>query len=193
MTSAIPSSMVDDPEAEIRDLMNRVASGRDRDAFESLFLYFGPRVKGLMIKSGATPDLAEDIAQEALITVWRKAPLYSFEKGKVATWVFTIARNLRIDRLRRQSSRPYEDVEDMDLPSQDAGGEEVLLGRQRDERVALALGELQPDQRRVIELSFVEDMPQSEIAKKLNLPLGTVKSRMRLAYGKLRERLEDLK
>jgi RNA polymerase sigma-70 factor, ECF subfamily len=146
-----------------------------------------------MIKSGATPDLAEDIAQEALITVWRKAPLYSPEKGKVATWVFTIARNLRIDRLRRQSSRPYEDVEDLDLPSQDAGGEEALLGRQRDERVALALGELQPDQRRVIELSFVEDMPQSEIAKKLNLPLGTVKSRMRLAYGKLRERLEDLK
>jgi RNA polymerase sigma-70 factor, ECF subfamily len=185
--------MPGDSEAEIRDLMNRVALGRDRDAFESLFLYFGPRVKGLMIKSGATPDLAEDIAQEALITVWRKAPLYSPEKGKVATWVFTIARNLRIDRLRRQSSGPYEDVEDLDLPSQDAGGEEALLGRQRDERVALALGELQPDQRRVIELSFVEDMPQSEIAKKLNLPLGTVKSRMRLAYGKLRERLEDLK
>jgi RNA polymerase sigma-70 factor, ECF subfamily len=193
MTSAIPSSMPGDPEAEIRDLMNRVALGRDREAFESLFLYFGPRVKGLMIKSGATPDLAEDIAQEALITVWRKAPLYSPEKGKVATWVFTIARNLRIDRLRRQSSRPYEDIEDLDLPSQDADGEEAVLGRQRDERVALALGELQPDQRRVIELSFVEDMPQSEIAKKLNLPLGTVKSRMRLAYGKLRERLEDLK
>jgi RNA polymerase sigma-70 factor (ECF subfamily) len=193
MSSAIPAAMPGDPEAEIRDLMHRVASGRDREAFESLFLYFGPRVKGLMIKGGAEPDLAEEIAQEALITVWRKAPLYSPDKGKVATWVFTIARNLRIDRLRRQTSRPYEVMEDLELPSDEPGGEETLLGRQRDELVAAALNELQADQRRVIELSFVEDMPQSEIAKKLNLPLGTVKSRMRLAYGKLRERLEDLK
>jgi RNA polymerase sigma-70 factor (ECF subfamily) len=193
MTSAISASMPGDPEAEISELMHRVANSRDRAAFQSLFLYFGPRVKGLMIKSGAEPDLAEDIAQEAMITVWRKAPLYSQEKGKVATWVFTIARNLRIDHLRRQSSRPYEDVEELDLPSQDAGGEETVIGRQRDERVSLALGQLQSEQRRVIELSFVEDMPQSEIAKKLNLPLGTVKSRMRLAYGKLREKLEDLK
>lgn len=193
MISALPVSAPPDGELDFQELMNRVARGRDRASFESLFLYFGPRVKGLMIKSGADADLAEDIAQEVLVTVWRKAELYSPDKGNVATWIFTIARNIRIDRLRRQSSRAYEDLEELDLASPDAGGEQAILETQRDRRVAEALNELQPDQRKVIELSFVYEMPQVEIAKKLSLPLGTVKSRMRLAYVKLRERLEDLK
>lgn len=193
MTSVVPAAMAVDPETAIKDLMNRVAVSRDREAFHLLYLRFGPRVKGFLMRSGADSDVAEDIAQDVMLTLWRKAELYSPEKGNVATWVFTIARNMRIDRLRRQSSKPYEDVNELDLAAPDAGGEETAIGNERDERVSLALQDLQPDQRAVIELSFVQDLSQSEIAKKLNLPLGTVKSRMRLAYGKLRQRLEDLK
>jgi RNA polymerase sigma-70 factor (ECF subfamily) len=193
MIRALPASASPDGELDFQELIDRVARERDRASFESLFLFFGPRVKGLMIRSGAQADLAEDIAQEVFVTVWRKAELYSPEKGNVSTWIFTIARNIRIDRLRRQSSRPYEDVAELEIASPEAGGEQVVSEVQRDRRVADALRELKPDQRKVIELSFVHDMPQAEIAKKLDLPLGTVKSRMRLAYAKLRERLEDLK
>jgi RNA polymerase sigma-70 factor, ECF subfamily len=193
MTGAVPAAMAADPETAIRELMHRVAVGRDREAFQLLYLQFGPRVKSVLMRSGADSDVAEDIAQDVMLTLWRKAELYSPEKGNVATWIFTIARNLRIDRLRRQSSKPYEDVTEIDLVSPDAGGEETTFGRERDMRVAEALADLQPDQRTVIELSFIQDLPQSEIAKKLDLPLGTVKSRMRLAYGKLRQRLEDLR
>lgn len=192
MMKALPSSSRPGQGQDDENLINRVACESDREAFQCLFLRFGPRVKSLMIKSGASPDLAEDLAQDVMLTVWRKAGLYSPERGSVAAWVFTIARNLRIDRLRRQSPQAYEDIADMNLEAADASGEEHAHSRQRDRLVGKAMAELPPDQRRVIEMSFIQDMPQVDIARKLALPLGTVKSRMRLAYVKLRERLEDV-
>ncbi|WP_244462654.1 sigma-70 family RNA polymerase sigma factor [Methyloceanibacter caenitepidi] len=170
-----------------------MARHRDREAFQRLFLHFGPRIKGLMIRSGSDADTAEDLAQEVMLTLWRKAGLYAPERGTVSAWVFTIARNVRIDRLRRQSSRPYEDIADLQLEAPGASGEEETEMRQRERLVGQALADLPAEQRRVVELSFVEDMPQAEIATALGLPLGTVKSRMRLAYAKLRERLETVK
>jgi RNA polymerase sigma-70 factor (ECF subfamily) len=149
-------------------------------------------VKAFMINSGASADTAEDLVQDVMLTLWRKAKLYSPERGSVAAWVFTIARNLRIDRLRRQSPQAYEDIADVNLAATDASGEEEAHLRQRDKLVGKAMAELPPDQRRVIEMSFIQDMPQADIARKLAVPLGTVKSRMRLAYVKLRERLEDV-
>ena len=145
-----------------------------------------------MINSGSGPDMAEDLVQDVMLTVWRKAGLYSPERGSVAAWVFTIARNLRIDRLRRQSPQAYEDIADVNLEAGNASGEEEAYLRQREKLVGKAMAELPPDQRRVIEMSFIQDMPQADIARKLAVPLGTVKSRMRLAYVKLRERLEDV-
>ena len=186
--SSYPEETLDD-----RALMERVARHRDREAFQRLFLHFGPRIKAVMIRSGTDSDTAEDLAQEVMLTLWRKAELYAPERGTVAAWVFTIARNTRIDRLRRQSSRVYEDIADLNLESPEADGEKETEMRQRDSLVGEALASLPPDQRRVVELSFVEDMPQAEIATALDLPLGTVKSRMRLAYAKLRERLEIVK
>lgn len=175
------------------ELVQRVACNRDRAAFRCLFLRFGPRVKALMIRSGADASMAEDLVQDVMLILWRKAELYSPERGSVAAWVFTIARNLRIDRLRRQSPQAYHDIDDLDLESPDASGEEEVHVRQKSMLVSEAVSQLPPDQKRVIELSFIYDMPQADIAQELGVPLGTVKSRMRLAYGKLRERLEDVK
>ncbi|MDF1775245.1 MAG: sigma-70 family RNA polymerase sigma factor [Rhizobiaceae bacterium] len=174
-------------------LMSDIAGNRDRDAFKALFMHFGPRIKALMLKSGARPEQAEDIVQIVMMTVWRKVHLYAPERGSVSAWIFTIARNARIDRLRRGSSQAYTDIDDLEIVSEEPDGEDNLFASQRTRKVAKALSELPEDQRHIIELAFMEDISQSEIATRLALPLGTVKSRMRLAYAKLKNKLEDLK
>lgn len=178
---------------EHRVLMAKVAASQDRAAFAMLFDHFGPRVKTLMLKAGADHAQAEDLVQDVMMTVWRKVDLYAPERGTVSTWIYTIARNARIDRLRRSSSQPYEDLDDVDVASDDADAEAETLAGQQARRIAEALQELPPEQREIIQLAFIDDLPQSEIAAKLALPLGTVKSRMRLAYAKLRTMLEELK
>jgi RNA polymerase sigma-70 factor (ECF subfamily) len=170
----------------------QVATKRDRAAFEQLFTHYGPRVKSMMIKAGAPPDQAEDLVQDVMMTVWRKAALYSPAKGAVSTWIFTIARNARIDRLRRQSSRPYEDVDNLDVADESDDGEAELYAAQKAGLIAEAMVELPDEQKQIIELAFMHDLPQSRIADRLSVPLGTVKSRLRLAYGKLKVKLEDL-
>ncbi|MFN0263621.1 sigma-70 family RNA polymerase sigma factor [Tepidamorphus sp. 3E244] len=175
-----------------RDLLSRVAETADRQAFRELFEHFAPRIKAWLLKSGADAALAEDLMQDVMMTVWRKVGLYNPQAGAASTWIFTIARNARIDRLRRASSRPYVDIDDIELPSEAADGEDEAFASQRAELIAAALDDLPPEQKQIMEMAFVEDMPQSEIAEKLTLPLGTVKSRMRLAYSKLRSKLEVL-
>ncbi|MEX3007184.1 sigma-70 family RNA polymerase sigma factor [Hoeflea sp. TYP-13] len=188
----------DDPkkksdQALFEALVSDVALSKDRKAFETLFINFGPRIKGMMLGSGASDDLAEDLMQEVMLTVWRKAALYAPERGTVATWIFTIARNARIDRLRRQPVQPYIDVEKVAIACDAPSAEARLIDSQNDEMVRTALSLLPEEQKTVIELAFLKFMPQSEIAAKLGLPIGTVKSRTRLAYKKLKEKLEDLK
>jgi RNA polymerase sigma-70 factor (ECF subfamily) len=146
-----------------------------------------------MMRKGASPDVAEDLVQEAMIAVWTKCGLYTPEKGSVATWVFTIARNLRIDRLRREQSVPVSELGDYDEASDEPGSDEVLSRAEEDRLVSRALTKIPSEQREVLILSYVEDVPQSEIASRLKLPLGTVKSRMRLAYRRLRQALETAK
>ena len=177
-------------EALFRNLIARIAQHRDRQAFGQLFDHFAPRLKSFMIRKNASSELAEDLVQEAMIAVWTKAGLYEPSKGSVTTWVFTIARNLRIDRIRRDVHMPTTELGDYDEPSEAPEGEELLGRKQEDGLVARALRSIPEEQRQILILSFVEDMPQSEIASKLSIPLGTVKSRMRLAYGHLRRILE---
>lgn len=176
-----------------RDLLARLASRQDRDAFRELFEYFAPRIKSWLLKSGSDAALAEDLMQDVMLTVWRKVHLYNPRFGAASTWIFTIARNARIDRLRRASSRPYIDIDDLEMASDAADGEEETFLQQRAGLVAAALDELPEEQAQVMKLAFVEDLPQSQIATRLALPLGTVKSRMRLAYEKLRHKLEVLR
>jgi RNA polymerase sigma-70 factor (ECF subfamily) len=175
-----------------RDLLTRIALTRDRAAFASLFDAFAPRVKSFMMRKGATAEQAEDLVQETMIAVWSKAQMYVAERGSVTTWIFTIARNLRIDRLRKEKSSLYSDIEDFDAESNDTPQDDAFSRLQEDGYVAKALAQIPVEQRELLILSYVEDMPQSEIAIKLQIPLGTVKSRMRLAYRKLRTLLETV-
>ena len=174
------------------DLLRRVADQADPAAFRELYETFGPRVKAYMVRKGADPGTAEDLAQETLLTVWRKAALYAGDKGSMTTWVFTIARNLRIDRLRREM--PWQELpeERYAEASGEALPDEVLAEKERQVRVQSALAQLPADQREVVVLAYVEGLSQSEIAAQLRLPLGTVKSRMRIAYQKVRVALEGI-
>jgi len=182
------------PQAELfARLLKDVAEHRDRQAFAQLFEHFGPRLKGFMMRKGANAELAEDLVQDAMIAVWNKAGMFSPGKGSVTTWVYTIARNLRIDRLRREGSRYFTDIDDYEEASDDPASDDIVIGRQQDAAVTEALQVLPDDQRQVIVMAFMDDMTQAEIADKLDVPLGTVKSRMRLAYRKMASVLEGLK
>lgn len=174
------------------DLLTRVAERGDVEAFGKLFQQFAPRIKSYMMRQGADSATAEELAQETLLTVWRKASLYSSDKGTAATWIFTIARNLRIDRLRREV--PWQGLPEghEETASDEPLPDELVSEQERQKRIRAALSRLPEDQHEVVQLSFIEGLSHSEIAERLSLPLGTVKSRMRLAYQKVREAVEDL-
>jgi len=173
------------------DMIGAIAARADRLAFAALFEHFAPRVKSYMLRLGAEPQQAEELAQETLLSVWRKAAAFDRAKAAPSTWIFTIARNLRIDAARR--SRRGEPVEDpSDEPDADPSPDAVLAAAQAEGRIREALGALPPEQAQVVRLSFFSDKPHSAIADELQLPLGTVKSRLRLAMGRLRDLLGDL-
>ena len=169
-----------------------IAEQQDRAAFASLFEFYAPRIKTMLTRMGAGADTAEDIAQEALLTVWRKAASFDPTRASAAAWIYTIARNLRIDRLRSENRAklyaPYEMIEPEPQESPDV----TLNAAERDRRVQLALKQLSQEQVNVLKLSFFEGRAHGDIAAALNLPLGTVKSRVRLAMARLRNLLGDL-
>lgn len=176
------------------EILVRIATDRSDAAFRILFDEFGPKVRTYMLRQGADPSLADELAQETLLMVWRKAALYSAEKGSPTAWIYTIARNLRTDFIRRQRSwHELTDEHAQSLPSNEPPTDEVVSERQREMRVRRVLKDLPPDQLDVVNLAFIEGLSHAEIAQQLSLPLGTVKSRIRLAYQKLRTSLEDLK
>ena len=170
-------------------LLGRVAREQDRAAFASLFGHFAPRVKAYLLRLGAPGPLAEDLAQEALLSLWRKAHLFDPAKASAATWLFTIARNLRIDAIRREK-RPELEPEDF-LPQPEAAADDGLARTDEENRLRAALKHLPADQSQVVELSFFADKPHSEIARQLGIPLGTVKSRLRLALARLKRALGE--
>jgi RNA polymerase sigma-70 factor (ECF subfamily) len=175
------------------DLLRRVAEHADPEAFGELFQTYGPRVKAYMMRQGADAATAEDLAQETLLTVWRRASLYVADKGSAATWIFAIARNVRIDRLRREL--PWQELPEgrLEQPSGETLPDEALSEKERQVRVQAALSQLPPEQHEVVALSYLDGLSHGEIAQRLGLPLGTVKSRMRIAYQRIRAALEDLK
>lgn len=174
------------------DWMMRLAQHQDRDSFASLFAHFAPRIKAYMMRSGSDEVAAEEFAQEAMMTVWRKAESFDPQQASVATWVFTIARNKRIDAFRR-TNRPELDPEDPMLrPVAEAQQDDKIADGQTAEAIQTAMKSLPEEQVHMLKLAFFEDKAHSEIAEETGLPLGTVKSRLRLAMGKLRGLLGEL-
>jgi len=177
--------------ADLNVLLLAVGRARDRAAFATLFEYFAPRLKSYLMRLGAGSGVAEDLAQEAMLTVWRKADQFDPGKAAATTWTFTIARNLRIDALRREK-RPEIDTDDPALVPDDAPQADDKMARaQEDARLREALTSLPREQVEVVEMSFFADKPHSAIAAELGLPLGTVKSRLRLAMARLRTALGE--
>jgi RNA polymerase sigma factor (sigma-70 family) len=168
-------------------LLLRVRDSQDRAAFAVLFRHFAPRVKGFLIKSGASPSLAEEVAQEAMAVLWQKAHLFDPARASVATWVFTIARNRRIDALRKSRRPEPEDLPWGPEPERDQA--EALEMQQETDRLGDALARLPEKQRVLIERAYFGDLSHSEIAAETGLPLGTIKSRIRLALERLRHHM----
>lgn len=185
---------------QLTDLARAVAATGDRGAFATLFKHFAPRVKAYLMRAGATAERAEELAQETMVSVWRKAGLFDPARAQLSTWVFTIARNLHVDQLRRQRdaasvddrpSEPGEAGDPLALLADDAQTPEERLGAaRRDTAVRQALRQLAPEQRDVLWLSFYDEQSHARIADELKVPLGTVKSRIRLAVTHLRQLLQ---
>ena len=166
------------------ELIKKVETLKDISAFEELFNHFAPRVKAFLMKSGADPQMAEECSQEVMATVWRKAHLFDPSRASASTWIFTIARNKKIDAIRKQNRPEPEQL----YPDQDyePDQESVVELQQETERLTLALGELPEKQRVLVEKAYLGELSHSEIAEITGLPLGTIKSRIRLALEKLR-------
>jgi RNA polymerase sigma factor (sigma-70 family) len=174
-------------------LIGRVASHGDRDAFKALFEYFAPRIKGFLLRTGCGVEEAEDVAQNTLIAVWRKAGQFDPTTTGAAAWIFTIARNLRIDSARRaaRDGRLGQDVELEYEPDPSEPADSAMSRAQDAARMTAAIEKLSAEQSRVIRMSFIEERPHTEIAAALGIPLGTVKSRIRLAMSRLRDLLDE--
>lgn len=166
-------------------LIARIAEMRDREAYAELFRRFAPRVKAFVLGQGLTAAEAEDLAQDALLNVWRKAHQFDPSRATAVTWIYSIARNLRIDAARK-AKRVKALPEDLWQGDPEPGADQLLVDAQSARSLSVLIDTLPPEQKTILRLSFYEDLSHGDIAKALSIPLGTVKSRLRLAMMRLR-------
>jgi RNA polymerase sigma-70 factor, ECF subfamily len=181
--------------ATVTDLHRRhlaaIVARRDTSAFVALFNHFAPRLKAYMKRLGTADDEAEDLAQEAMLTVWRKAASYDPARASTSAWIFTIARNLRIDALRRGQRRALDLDDPLLAPAPLAAPDAEATVQEQQQRIRVAVRLLPPEQAEVVALAFYEGHSHGAIAARLKIPLGTAKSRLRLAFARLRLALAD--
>jgi len=175
---------------ELDALVVRVGEARDRMAFATLFDFFAPRLKTFLMRQGAEDALAEDLVQETMLTLWRRADSFDPAQASASTWVFTIARNKRIDRYRRDSRPDLDPYEPLLQPDQVAP-DDALTQKEQGRRVKQAIADLPPEQAELIRMAYYGDKVQRAIAEETGVALGTVKSRLRLAMKRLRRALDD--
>lgn len=167
-----------------------VGANQDRKAFRVLFGHFAPRVKAYIVRLGSDHQQAEEITQETMAKVWNKASQFDPTKAAPSTWIFRIARNQRIDAFRRENHPEFDQNDPSLLPVEDRPADLVVEQKQSEGQLLEALADLPEELMHLLHLSFFQDMPHGTIAKQLGLPLGTVKSRLRLAMAKLRKQLD---
>ena len=165
-----------------------ISKDQDKESFSDLFAHFAPRIKSFLMKGGADPVTAEDCAQETMVTVWHKAHLFDPTRAAASTWIFTIARNKRIDSARRQNRPEPEDLPWGCNPEPDAS--EIISMQQETSRLAEAVKSLPEKQRFIVERAFYSDLSHQEIAAETGLPLGSIKSSIRLALQRLRHNMK---
>jgi RNA polymerase sigma-70 factor, ECF subfamily len=172
-------------------LVEAVALSRDRSAFVQLFTHFAPRIKGYMMRLGAEPGQAEELAQDVMLSVWRKAHTFDRRQASVSTWLFTIARNRRIDILRREKRPEFDPGDPLLAPDPEPAPDDAADQSLREERLRRAMTVLPAEQLELLQQAFFRGQSHRDIAEETGMPLGTVKSRLRLAFGHLRGALDE--
>jgi RNA polymerase sigma-70 factor, ECF subfamily len=191
VTTARSSTDAAAPAPEAQDELLVATAAGDKAAFSGLFLHFAPRVKALLIRAGSPQEVADEIAQDVMLTVWRKAGEYDRSRASAAAWIFTIARNRRIDLLRHER-RPEIDPNDPELrPADPEDAESALQRAEIGARLRDAIGTLPREQEEALAATFFNDRSYGDYAAQSGLPLGTVKSRLRLAIERLRVQLKE--
>lgn len=169
--------------------MLAVRDGRDKAAFAKLFDHFGPRLKGVAVRGGMPPAQAEDIVQDVMLTVWRKAHLFDPQRAQVSAWIYQISRNRQIDVIRKERRPVPEELKEPEATQEDAV--QVVALDQEVSKLRAALASLKPAQREMVEKAYLGELSHSDIREQTGLPLGTIKSRIRLGLEKLRHELKD--
>lgn len=171
--------------------MLAVRDNQDRAAFAKLFDHFAPRLKGFLMKSGASASQAEEVVQDVMLTIWRKAAQFDPHRAQVSAWIYQIARNRQIDITRKERRPVPEELKEESTTEVDAS--QVLGLEQETEKLRQALATLKPEQREIIEQAYLGELTHQEISARTGLPLGTIKSRIRLGMERLRHELKELK
>ena len=170
--------------------MLSVRDSKDRNAFVLLFDYYAPRLKGFLMKSGASAEAAEEVIQDVMLTVWRKAAQFDPHKSQVSGWIYQIARNRHIDVLRKTKKPMPEELAEVEVED-DAS--QIIALEQESHQLRMALGQLKQEQREVIERAYLGELTHQEISEETGLPLGTIKSRIRLGLDRLRHELKGMR
>ncbi|MBL6598036.1 MAG: sigma-70 family RNA polymerase sigma factor [Alphaproteobacteria bacterium] len=176
----------------LEEMIQAIARDHSRTAFAGLFEHFAPRLKSYVMRLGADERAAEEVVQETMLMVWRKAGAFDPDRAAASTWVFTIARNKRIDRIRREARPEYDPNDPLLVGTAPETADQPLQRRQHGDRLRVAIATLPEEQASLVRLAFFDDLSHREIATDQSIPLGTVKSRIRLALLRLRRDLEDL-
>lgn len=168
-----------------------VRDRRDREAFGRLFDFFAPRLKAMLIRGGLRDGSAEDVVQDVMISVWNKAAQFDPHRAEASAWIYRIARNRQIDLYRRKPLPEPELIHEPESSEPDAP--QILAMEQEAEQLRAALKKLRPEQIEALRHAYMDELPHSEISRITGLPLGTIKSRIRLGLDRLRRDLNDLR